>query len=489
MRAQLVRADWGFQHNPARLGICWNATCSISYAEYMMALPTNITGDARILIVDDDARCASGLARMLKKTGYTACTTITSPTVATERFPELKPDLVLLDLHMNRLSGIDVLKKINEMTEPRSRPPIVMLTADTAVEAKYDALAAGATAFLAKPLDLIEVILRIENLLTTHDLYQRCQLYSEGLERLLDKRTAELRTADLEKAITELHDTQQQVIQQERMRALGTMAAGIAHDLNNGLFIILGHGDRLLADLKTFPPESTARASLEKIVLAGHDNAELVKRLGEFHRPSDTVEHREAVDLNQLIDEALALTAPRWQSQKHSGNGTIRIKKDLGQISMIAGVPAELREVLTNLIFNAVDAMPCGGRLCFRTRGKGGCARLEISDTGIGMTQETLHKCFEPFYTTKAEHGSGLGLAMSYGIIRRHNGTITTESQLDEGTTFTISLPVFTEALLSNGHQPGKKVRGVKGSSRAAKVKKARRNETVAQKKPKRFPG
>jgi DNA-binding response OmpR family regulator len=133
----------------------------------MMALPTNITGDARILIVDDDARCASGLARMLKKTGYTACTTITSPTVATERFPELKPDLVLLDLHMDRLSGIDVLKKINEMTEPRSRPPIVMLTADTTVEAKYDALAAGATAFLAKPLDLIEVILRIENLLTT----------------------------------------------------------------------------------------------------------------------------------------------------------------------------------------------------------------------------------------------------------------------------------------------------------------------------------
>jgi signal transduction histidine kinase len=454
-----------------------------------MALPTKITIDARILIVDDDARCASGLARMLKKNGYKDCTAITSPTIAAESFSALKPDLVLLDLHMNPLSGIDVLKKINEMTEPSSRPPVVMLTADTTVGAKYDALAAGATAFLAKPLDLIEVILRIENLLNVRDLYQRCQLYSEGLERLLDKRTAELRTADLEKAIAELRDTQQQVIQQERMRALSTMAAGIAHDLNNGLFIILGHGDKLLQDSKMFPPGSTARASLEKIVLAGHDNAQLVTRLREFHRPPDTLEHREAVDLNQLIEEALSLTVPRWQSRKNAGNGTIRIKKDLGQIAMIAGIPAELREVLTNLIFNAVDAMPRGGRLCFRTRGKRGRVRLEISDTGVGMIQETLHKCFEPFFTTKAEHGSGLGLAMSYGIVRRHGGTITVKSQLNKGTSFTIFLPVFRAALPGNGHRSGKKARAVKGSSRAAKVKKATRKETVARKKSKCLPG
>jgi signal transduction histidine kinase len=453
-----------------------------------MALPTKITFDARILIVDDDARCASGLARMLKQNGYMACTAITSPTVAAERFTALKPDLVLLDLHMDPLSGIDVLKKINEMTEPSSRPPVVMLTADTTVEAKYDALAAGATAFLAKPLDLVEVILRIENLLNARDLYQRCQVYSEGLERLLDKRTAELRTADLAKAIAELRDTQQRVIQQERMRALGTMAAGIAHDLNNGLFIILGHGDKLLKDSKTFPPGSIVRASLEKMVLAGHDNAQLVERLREFHRPSDTLERREPVDLNQLIEEVLSLTAPRWQSRKNAGNETIRIKKDLGQISMIAGIPAELREVLTNLIFNAVDAMPRGGSLYLKTRGKRGRVRLEISDTGVGMTQETLHKCFEPFFTTKAEHGSGLGLAMSYGIIRRHDGTIATKSQLNEGTTFTIFLPVFKGALPGYGHRPGKKARGVKGSSRAAKVKKTRRKEVV-QKKSKRLPG
>jgi signal transduction histidine kinase len=423
-----------------------------------MISPQSVTSDARILIIDDDAGCAEGLARVLEKAGYTACTAITSPTLVAERLSEINPDLILLDLHMEPISGIDVLKGIIGTMQPKARPPVIILTADTTLEAKHEALANGATEFLAKPVDCVEVILRIENLLSRRDLYQRCQLYSEGLERLVNRRTAELQqqTADLEKVITELRDTQQQVIQQERMRALGTMASGIAHDLNNGLTIILGYGDMLLRNVERFPPASTARADLEKIVLAGHDNAQLVKRLREFYRPSDTREHRQAVDLNKLIEEVIALTAPRWESQANAGGGTIRIKKDFGEVPVIAGVPSELREVLTNLIFNAVDAMPRGGRLCFRTRKKRDRVRLQISDTGTGMTEETLQKCLEPFFTTKGERGSGLGLAMSYGIIRRHEGSISIKSQLNEGTTFTLFLPVPTaplEALVVKAHK------------------------------------
>jgi signal transduction histidine kinase len=286
-------------------------------------------------------------------------------------------------------------------------------------------------------------------LLTARKLFQQCQVYSEGLERLVDKRTLELQkqTIDLEKAISELRETQQQVIQQERMRALGTMACGIAHDLNNGLTVILGYGDMLLSDLEKFPPKSSARNFLQEMVLAGCDNSKLVERLREFYRPRTIREHRQAVNLNELIEQAISLTAPRWQSEADAEGATIHISKDLGEIPLVPAAPEELREVLTNLIFNAVDAMPRGGELCFHTNASEKRVRLDVSDTGTGMTEETLRNCLEPFFTTKGARGSGLGLAMSYGIIRRHGGTITIKSELDQGTTFSIFLPALQGAM------------------------------------------
>jgi signal transduction histidine kinase len=348
---------------------------------------------------------------------------------------------------MEPVSGLDVLNRINHLMTPQARPPILVLTADTTAEAKHDALAAGASDFLAKPLDSIEVLLRINHLLTAHKLFRQCQLYNGGLERLVDKRTLELQrqTVDLEKTVAELRETQQQVIQQERMRALGTMACGIAHDLNNGLTLILGYGDMLLANHEKFPLESQERRQLEEIVLAGCDNAKLVERLREFYRPCTPREHHEVVHLDVLIEEVISLTAPKWQSDADAAGGTIHIEKDLEPTAPILAAPAELREVLTNFIFNAVDAMPRGGQLVFRTCGCGDRVRLDISDTGIGMSEETQEKCLEPFFTTKGQNGSGLGLAMSYGIIRRHGGTIEIKSKVNQGTTFTIYLPVFDE--------------------------------------------
>ena len=405
--------------------------------------------DARILIIDDDEAGNAGLVRLLKATGFEHSTAISCPLTAVDRLFEINPDIILLDLHMEPISGIDVLNRINDVMDAAVRPPILMLTADTSADAKHDALAAGVSDFLPKPLDSVEVILRIGNLLTTRELHQRCQLYSDGLERLVDKRTAELqqRTKDLETAMEELKETQYQVIQQERMRALGTMASGIAHDLNNGLSLILGYGDMLLADKEAVAAGSEAETYLNEVVLAARDNAELVKRLREFYRPADGREPRQAVNLNEVIDQALSLTAPRWQSQADNKGATIKVKKDLDDIPNIAGSPVELREVLTNLIFNAVDAMPSGGRLCFRTRCRGKTVRLQVSDTGTGMTEEVRRNCLEPFFTTKGENGSGLGLAMSYGIIRRHGGRITIESALNKGTVFTIHLPVPREAI------------------------------------------
>jgi nitrogen-specific signal transduction histidine kinase/CheY-like chemotaxis protein len=269
-------------------------------------------------------------------------------------------------------------------------------------------------------------------------------------------------TTELEEAIAELRQTQQQVIQQERMRALGTMACGIAHDLNNGLSVILGFGDILLADREKFPENSSARMHLQEMVLAGCDNAKLVDRLREFYRPRAPREPRQAVNLNEVIEQTILLTAPKWQSQASGEGATIHIEKELGDIPLVCGVPDELREVLTNLILNAIDAMPRGGSMSFRTRQDGQRVRLEISDTGIGMAEETRRNCLEPFFTTKGDHGSGLGLSMSYGIIRRHGGSIEITSQLNKGATFTIYLPVPTEAIQADSVAAGQRMQALR---------------------------
>jgi signal transduction histidine kinase len=400
--------------------------------------------NARILIIDDDEMSASALARIIKKAGYAICITITNPVLAVDRFLQLNPDIILLDLHMEPVSGIEVLEKIAKTTAPRARPPVLVLTADTGLDAKREALAAGATDFLSKPLDHIEVLLRIKHLLETRALFQQCQHYSEKLERLVDERTSELQkqTRDLEQALAELKETQYQVIQQERLEALRMMASGIAHDLNNGLSLILGYGDMLLANSEKFPAESKERICLDAIVCAGRDTAQMVRGLRDFHRPPAEREDRQAVNLNDVVEETISLTAPRWQARAEADGVTIHIVRDLYPMPPISGAPSELREVLTNLIFNAVDAMPRGGQLCFRTRHMGRRVRLEVTDTGTGMSNETIRHCLEPFYTTKGDSGSGLGLAMSYGIIKRHGGTISIDSRLKEGTIFTIYLPV-----------------------------------------------
>ena len=414
-----------------------------------MDLSTAVQTNARILIIDDQESCARFLEKLLERAGYAIFITITDPVVAVSRLAELAPDLVLLDLIMEPISGIEILQAIQRTIPARRRPPVLVMTGDTTEEAKHDALAAGATDFLSKPFDPVETLLRIKHMLEARSLFQQCQTYSQNLEALVSKRTAALQeqTHDLEKTLKELRETQQQVIQQERVRALGTMASGLAHDLNNGLSLILGYGEILLAQQHEFPEGSKERRFLENIVCAGRDNAQLVKRLRDFYRPNDAQEHRQAVDLNGVVAQAISLTSPKWQAEGDALSRRIRIETQAGELPMIEAAPAELREVLTNLIFNAVDAMPAGGTIAFRTYQDGTHVFLEITDTGIGMTEETRRRCLDPFYTTKGEGGSGLGLSVSYGIVRRHGGTIQVRSRINHGTTFLLQFPIPNEPL------------------------------------------
>jgi PAS domain S-box-containing protein len=246
----------------------------------------------------------------------------------------------------------------------------------------------------------------------------------------------------LERTLKELRETQQQIIQQERLGALGQMASGVAHDFNNALSKMLGFTELLLTSPEKFNDPEKARAYLQMISTSAQDAAHVVRRLQEFYRPRRDTEVFRSVDLNALIRNAIALTEPRWKGQARASGANIEVQADLEAASTVTGNEGDLREVFTNLIFNAVDAMPSGGTITIRTRVSDGHVLIEVSDTGTGMTEAVRLRCLEPFFSTKGEHGTGLGLASVLGIVQRHDGTIDVQSEAGHGSTFSIRLPV-----------------------------------------------
>ncbi len=241
----------------------------------------------------------------------------------------------------------------------------------------------------------------------------------------------------------ELRDTQDHIVKQERLRALGMMAGGIAHDFNNALTMVLGYGELLLPSLLHTGPEREI-AYLRHMIAAAQDATHVVSRLREFYRPATCNDVRVPVDLNEIAQQAVSLTAPKWKGKCRAEGVQIEVETDLHATALIGGNAAELREVLTNLIFNAVDAMPHGGRIVVSTAMNDGCVTVAVGDSGTGMSDEDRARCLEPFFTTKGERGTGLGLSVVYGIVQRHGGTIDITSEIGRGTTFLINLPITT---------------------------------------------
>ena len=241
------------------------------------------------------------------------------------------------------------------------------------------------------------------------------------------------------RAEAELRQTQQQVIQQQRLSALGQMASGIAHDFNNVLTRIMGFNELLLAHADRFGAKD--QQYLRMINAAAKDAAAIVMRLREFYRPRAADEKYGVTDLNRLVDEAVALTRPRWKYQAQARGATIAVQQELAAAAPLHGDESELREVLINLLSNAADAISQAGTITVRTRCDSGNVWLEVSDTGTGMTDEVRQRCFEPFFTTRGEPWNGLGLAIVYGIVQRHGGTIEVQSTVGQGTTIRLHLP------------------------------------------------
>jgi signal transduction histidine kinase/CheY-like chemotaxis protein len=251
---------------------------------------------------------------------------------------------------------------------------------------------------------------------------------------------------ELEKALRELKATQKQVIQQERLSALGQMAAGVAHDFNNALMPILGFADVLLRNDALLSDKAEARRCLEMLRTSAKDAASVVSRLREFYRPAEADEEFPIVDLSRIIEQSVALTEPKWRGLTQARGITVSVETQFDARPIVAGDESALREVLTNLLFNAVDAMPDGGQISLQTAIADNHAVLSVRDTGTGMTETVRQRCLEPFFSTKGDRGTGLGLSMVYGIIERHHGHLDIESAVGKGTTFIIRLPLAEEA-------------------------------------------
>ena len=471
----------------------------------------------RILIAEDSATQAQRLQYILEQQGYRV-TAAPNGRLALEAARRDKPALIISDVVMPEMSGYELCREI-KADQHLGDVPVVLVTTLSDPHDVIRGLECRADNFILKPYDAEQLLHRIQfvlvnsrmrrsdqsgmgleimfggqrhfitadrlqilNLLlstyeaamhrnhelsTTRDTLRQTNLQLEQVTRELEDRVR-VRTAELEHSNEALRQAQQALIQQERLRALGQMASGIAHDINNAISPIALYTESLLMREPNLSEQ--ARGQLVTIQRAIDDVAQTVARMREFYRPSEAEAQRAQVELNLLVHQVVDLTRARWSDQPQRRGVMIELKSALAaDLPAVRGVDHEIRDALTNLIFNAVDAMPQGGVIEVRTTvlnsaGAPARVRLEVTDSGIGMDEETRRRCLEPFFTTKGERGTGLGLAMVYGMAQRHEAALEIESRPGAGTTmrllFRISAGVATDTVRMPALQvPGRPLR------------------------------
>jgi DNA-binding response OmpR family regulator len=448
-----------------------------------------------ILIAEDSATQAQRLQYILEQQGYRV-TAVPNGRLALEAARRDKPALIISDVVMPEMNGYELCRQI-KADERLGDVPVVLVTTLSDPHDVIRGLECRADNFILKPYDAEQLLHRIQfvlvnsrmrrsdqsgmgleimfggqrhfitadrlqilNLLlstyeaamqrnhelsTTRDTLRKTNLQLEQLTRELEDRVR-VRTGELERSNEALRQAQQALIQQERLRALGQMASGIAHDINNAISPIALYTESLLKRETNL--SEPARGQLVTIQRAIDDVAQTVARMREFYRPSEAQAQRADVALNLLVHQVIDLTRARWSDQPQRRGVMIELKAELAaELPNIRGVDHEIRDALTNLIFNAVDALPHGGVIEVRTSlSNSGSAplqvRLDVTDSGIGMDEETRRRCLEPFFTTKGERGTGLGLAMVYGMAQRHGAALEIDSQPGSGTTLRILFPI-----------------------------------------------
>ena len=296
---------------------------------------------------------------------------------------------------------------------------------------------ASAAAVIAKLMAQVGFYALIITLPIIAIVFFTYQTYLKNIEASAKQaKQAEGHVEELSHYIAEQDRIREQFSQMEKLSALGELASGVAHDFNNTLAGILGRAQLML---RTNDPEKIERG-LNIIIKTAEDGAKTVKRIQDFARQRRDHDF-EPVCIDQILLDVSEITRPRWKDRAEASNVQIGLELQIRSKSKVMGDESELREVLVNMVFNAVDAMPNGGQLTLAAEDVDGAVVISVGDTGSGMAPEVKSRIFDPFFTTKGKAGMGLGLAVSFGIIRRHEGSVEVESEVGVGTRFRIILP------------------------------------------------
>lgn len=402
----------------------------------------------RILIVDDEKSIRKTLKAFLSLEGYEVEVAEEVET-ALELLKESTFDIVISDIVMPRTTGVTLLKNIRDMSPDVK---VIMMTGEPTLETAVEAVRAGASDYLTKPVGKIAILHAVANVIMVKELEDEKQRltaeniqYQEKLEQLVDDRTTELRST-----LNELKQAQEQLIQQERMSALGQMASGIAHDFNNALMPIVGFSEMLLDDPSALDDREDALHMLGMIKSSGEDARNIVHRLRDVYKKNNDADY-ELLKLSEVLDVVANITMPKWKEEMSARGINIELTTEVADVPQIRGNLTELREALTNLIFNSVDAMSYDGKITLRLdMPNNENVRLQVIDTGVGMNEDAYRHCMEPFFTSKGELGTGLGLPMVYGIVQRHGGRCEIDSTLGIGTRVIMHFPVPTDMVSSD---------------------------------------
>ena len=428
-----------------------------------------------VLLIEDNAEHAAFFAQLLASTDAIVHFHLQTVGTLSEGIAEISKGnihLLLLDLTLPDSEGLETFIRVIEAAPDVA---IVVLSGTNDVALAIETVQLGAQDYLVKGHVDNHLLVRsmqyaIERkrvqlqLKAAHDelearVQERTAMLQQANVRLqkeiADRKRAEEETLEsnrqLANALGQLRDTQQQIIQRERMHALGRMANGIAHDFNNALAPILGFSELILMKPEISLDSAKLKHYLEMIHNAAKESAKVVSRLREFYRYREEGDIFSPVVINDLVQQVISFTQPRWKDEALAAGQTIEFRAELGSVPTIPANEGELREALVNLIFNAVDAIPRRGTIVIRTETQGRWVVITVTDDGIGMTPEVKARCLEPFFTTKPDQGTGLGLGSVYGIVRRHEGEVDIQSERSRGTSVAISLPVERGAVKPPG--------------------------------------